>query len=335
MGLDHVGRAVSSSLLFLVAIHRQIDHVSNHLLQLSEFMRSRVRLQPWLLGGCGVPGTSTPVQKPMPRPSTASGALSSSGVAATDRRGGPTRAQQLDHVGSRVASVSALQALPPPPPMPPNPRSRSRHPPPTGRSGVPVRLQVAPPPHPPPLHKPVPSPHRPPLRPAPPPYPPPLHKPAPPQLRQPTTPPHPPRALLRAPGPGAASSSSGVPARSESPGSTTSEESRRSSPSPQWDMERAWQCPRCDSMNLRSKMYCASRGCEFPRPLLQQFKPADWFCGECGNHNYRNRAVCNNTHCPTMRYKPGDWICSRCGNHNYANRSVCNNAFCRIQRRPR
>ena len=53
--------------------------------------------------------------------------------------------------------------------MPPNPRSRSRHPPPTKRSGVPVRLQVAPPPHPPPLHKPVPSPHRPPLLPAPPP----------------------------------------------------------------------------------------------------------------------------------------------------------------------
>ena len=285
---------------------------------------------------CGVPGTRTPAQKPMPRPPTSSDGLSS---AATDRRGGPTRTRQLDHFESLVDSLSVLPPPPPmprnprsrspPPPMPRNPRSRSRHPPPTRRSGVRVRLQS--PPHPPRWHKTAPSPRPPLLRPAPPGYPPPLHKQAPLQPRQPAPPLHPPRrALLRARVIGAASSSSGVPARSESPVSSSS-----SSPSPEWDMERAWQCPHCDSMNLRSKMFCASRGCEFPRPLLQQFKPGDWFCGECGNHNYKTRVGCNNTHCPTMRYKPGDWVCSRCGNHNYASRSVCNTAFCRMQRPPR
>ena len=121
---------------------------------------------------------------------------------------------------------------------------------------------------------------------------------------------------------------SGVPARSRSPS-----RSRSRSPPQNWD-ERAWQCPRCESMNHRSLMFCASWDCRESRPLMQQKLPGDWFCSVCGNHNYERRRSCNNTHCETMQHKPGDWHCPACGNHNFAVRTVCNKKTCRA-RRPR
>lgn len=73
-------------------------------------------------------------------------------------------------------------------------------------------------------------------------------------------------------------------------------------------------------------MMCSN--CRALRPMMYELKPGDWFCPECGNHNFRYRATCNNTHCPTMVRKPGDWRCKRCGNHNYASRRFCNTRTC-------
>ena len=96
--------------------------------------------------------------------------------------------------------------------------------------------------------------------------------------------------------------------------------------------EGAWQCPVCASLNLRNKIVCAVRGCHRGRPLTQQFKKGDWFCRDCGSHNYARRATCCNTHCPSLPFKPGDWRCPQCSNHNYAHRTVCNSARCKTPR---
>lgn len=90
------------------------------------------------------------------------------------------------------------------------------------------------------------------------------------------------------------------------------------------------------------------------------FRPGDWSCGQCGNHNYASRAFCNKCQGPkpgaasfggsygpaggrgggggyarAMPYmqmppglagnmRPGDWVCPGCANHNYASREACN-----------
>ena len=92
----------------------------------------------------------------------------------------------------------------------------------------------------------------------------------------------------------------------------------------------AWECPGCASMNLRSKMRCP---CGCLRPLVQDWRDGDWTCRDCGNHNFKWRKDCANTHCPTMVVKPGDWVCSRCGNHNFSKNKFCNTKWCR-QRKP-
>ena len=283
----------------------------------------------------GVPAGCTPARKPRPpMRGTASLAPSSSGVRAPRtpvRKPMPRPSSSVKLLppppgASLLVGVPGLQELPHPP-SPPRSRSRSRR-----RSGVPVRLQPAPPPHPPPLwRQAAPLPHPPPLRhAAPPPHPPPMR-----QVAQLQIPPPLRLSRLACAALRSAALSSCLPKalpKSPPPRSESTSSSRSQSPSQVCDTERAWQCPRCDSMNSRSAMFCASWRCEFPRPLLQEFKPGDWFCTECGNHNFRNRVGCNNTHCPTVRYKPGDWMCTRCGNHNYASRFACNTVSCRMQR---
>ena len=55
----------------------------------------------------------------------------------------------------------------------------------------------------------------------------------------------------------------------------------------------------------------------------QEWKPGDWKCPICGNHNYGNRVTCNNQHCPTVMFKRGDWLCTECKGHNWANKMSC------------
>ena len=105
--------------------------------------------------------------------------------------------------------------------------------------------------------------------------------------------------------------------------------SRSPDSSPQLTDDGAWQCPWCDTINLRSKMFCTSKSCGADRPLLQTFIPGDWFCPSCGNHNFTRRSICNNPHCITVEFKPGDWRCPRCYNINFASRLVCNIRTCR------
>ena len=111
---------------------------------------------------------------------------------------------------------------------------------------------------------------------------------------------------------------------------------RSCSPSPVADItlpDGVWQCPGCNSLNNASgprSMWCC--GCSERRPLVQVWKPGDWFCKYCGNHNFRGRRSCNNTWCPSMTTKPGDWVCPNCGNHNYSSRLVCNSNSCRFRK---
>ena len=88
----------------------------------------------------------------------------------------------------------------------------------------------------------------------------------------------------------------------------------------------AWECPECASMNLRSTMRCP---CGCLRPLVQDWRDGDWFCRDCGNHNFKWRKACANTYCLTMDVKPGDWVCIRCGNHNFSKNRFCNTKWCR------
>ena len=101
------------------------------------------------------------------------------------------------------------------------------------------------------------------------------------------------------------------------------------SDTPDVPLEGLWQCDLCDSLNLSRALFCWSLGCGARRTLVQRWKPGDWFCSVCGNHNFANRTSCRWTHCPSMTVKPGDWFCPACGNHNYAGRAWCNRDSCR------
>ena len=52
---------------------------------------------------------------------------------------------------------------------------------------------------------------------------------------------------------------------------------------------------------------------ERKRPKFKpgDFKPGDWFCEACGNHNFHYREVCHNPHCPDQRVQN---VVSRWGN---------------------
>merc|ERR1719498_417730 len=68
------------------------------------------------------------------------------------------------------------------------------------------------------------------------------------------------------------------------------------------------------------------------------FRPGDWMCQQCGNHNYASRTQCGKCNAPKALsmggmgamgmsnlpsgFRPGDWMC-KCGNHNYATREAC------------
>ena len=86
------------------------------------------------------------------------------------------------------------------------------------------------------------------------------------------------------------------------------------------------QCDHCSSLNLSFKNFC--QGCEARKAFREPFLPGDWLCQECGNHNYKNKTDCGNTHCPTRTQKPGDWYCPACNNFNWSCRLFCNSRGC-------
>jgi predicted nucleic-acid-binding Zn-ribbon protein len=98
-------------------------------------------------------------------------------------------------------------------------------------------------------------------------------------------------------------------------------------------MHGAWQCPDCDNLVRKWKLFCERSSCGARRPLLQDFEDGDWFCYVCGHHNFKRKKACAWRDCPTMLNKPGDWDCGVCGNHNFARREICNSRGCSAPRR--
>ena len=84
--------------------------------------------------------------------------------------------------------------------------------------------------------------------------------------------------------------------------------------------EDLWSCQKCKSMNIRHDLVC--RTCQTRRPL-EDWRPRDWICPACQNHNYASRWWCGWSACPT-----NNWTCHWCGNYNYANRKFCNRRVC-------
>ena len=93
--------------------------------------------------------------------------------------------------------------------------------------------------------------------------------------------------------------------------------------------------------------------CKVPR--AECFRPGDWGCPVCGQHNYPSKSACSNYRCLAKRgvavlcapapqapppvgppsswcgscqrprsecWKPNDWECPWCKNHNYARKQV-------------
>jgi len=64
-------------------------------------------------------------------------------------------------------------------------------------------------------------------------------------------------------------------------------------------------------------------------PLPENWRPGDWKCSSCGDHNFASRMVCRR--CDTRKdgdtakgnWRPGDWKCSYCGDHQFASRMFC------------
>jgi len=83
-------------------------------------------------------------------------------------------------------------------------------------------------------------------------------------------------------------------------------------------------------------------------PTTNEFRPGNWACPSCGNHNFASKTACNNCQLPKEGLdglpmpsdggggrgggggggggdvRPGDWTCPSCNNHNYANKTACN-----------
>ena len=102
---------------------------------------------------------------------------------------------------------------------------------------------------------------------------------------------------------------------------------RSRSPSPEPDDKEAWECPECRSLNSRHLLHCELATCGSRRPLVQKWRPGDYYCKDCGNHRYASSQWCNWVHCHS-----NDWTCPGCQNLNFAARKTCNTRSCQ---RPR
>lgn len=66
--------------------------------------------------------------------------------------------------------------------------------------------------------------------------------------------------------------------------------------------------------------------------LPDGWRPGDWKCSKCNDHNFASRVVCRACGVPKDgakpqdkpdNWRPGDWQCSRCGDHQFASRMYC------------
>ena len=74
-------------------------------------------------------------------------------------------------------------------------------------------------------------------------------------------------------------------------------------------------CSHCQNYNWAKEPVCTqcgettmgtqtvSVGTQTKFMSKRKFKPGDWFCEACGNHNFQFREVCHNPHCPTIEFK--------------------------------
>ena len=102
---------------------------------------------------------------------------------------------------------------------------------------------------------------------------------------------------------------------------------RSRSPSPEDEDKEAWECPSCTSLNSRHKLHCETPTCGLRRPLVQAWRPGDYYCEDCGNHRFRTSRWCNWVHCHS-----NDWICPACKNLNFAARKTCHTRSCQHPR---
>ena len=89
-----------------------------------------------------------------------------------------------------------------------------------------------------------------------------------------------------------------------------------------------WTCGECGSFVPYRKHLCTKVGCSGFKWIQRPIRRGDWFCPDCGNHNFRSALECRWNDCPTKLFKDGDWVCPGCGNHNFSSRLVCNSRKC-------
>ena len=185
---------------------------------------------------------------------------------------------------------------------------------------------------------------------------------------RPHPPPHPPIATAAPPrrtpeeaSPPGMSESRGVKLRPHPPGGrplTAAPQLEEASPPGMSEcrgVKRPWDRP-YDNEELAPEPSGMCPVCRVPR--AECFRPGDWGCPVCGQHNYPSKLVCSNYRClakkgatvpcapapqwqapppvvdPTSSWchscrrhrsecwKPNDWECPWCKNHNYARKQV-------------
>ncbi|CAE7525985.1 unnamed protein product [Symbiodinium natans] len=119
-----------------------------------------------------------------------------------------------------------------------------------------------------------------------------------------------------------------------------------------------WKCPRCGDHQFERNAAC--RKCGEPKPaqsggapqvygiagsLLADiqaravaggppmsggFKPGDWTCAACGDHQFGRNETCRKCGSPkpvlssnNQAMKPGDWLCPACGDLQFARNEAC------------
>eukprot|EP00931_Biecheleriopsis_adriatica_P107248 TRINITY_DN8159_c0_g1_i1.p1 TRINITY_DN8159_c0_g1~~TRINITY_DN8159_c0_g1_i1.p1 ORF type:complete len:543 (+),score=50.03 TRINITY_DN8159_c0_g1_i1:80-1708(+) len=161
------------------------------------------------------------------------------------------------------------------------------------------------------------------------------------------------------------------------PSYSRAESPRGRGPPPRQDFKEGdWECAECGDHQFARNTTCRKCGAPRPRedyrpapvsrgpPLsarepppsrgAQDFKPGDWNCAECGDHNFAKNESCRRCGAPKpfedavveeyrppprsyvreerrpepvmereRNFKEGDWECTACGDHQFARNSSC------------